>query len=117
MLLNRLFSSLLIFLFVGKSVSNLASYKALCDSVFCRLIEESNEEISKFKETIQSGSCVPKFGQEADRICNSAIEKFSLAAPPGDEDKELEKIYDRKVEDLEKIIDAPLHVLYLQVKR
>ncbi len=62
------------------------------------------------------------FGAKADEICNSAIEDFSSAAPVPDEvaidpangENALEAIYDKKVEDLERLVDAPLHVLYLK---
>lgn len=45
-----------------------------------------------------------------------ALERFSQEAPlPSDDDnKENESIYDKKVEDLEKFLDAPLHVIYLK---
>ena len=32
-------------------------------------------------ETIHEGSCIPKFGVEADRICNTALETFTSKAP------------------------------------
>ena len=89
---------------------------------------------------MEDGSCIPHFGQKADQICNSvsfqselnsfkftgfyfslilglqALERFSQEAPlPSDDDnKENELIYDKKVEDLEKFLDAPLHVIYLK---
>ena len=87
---------------------------------------------------------MPQLGQKADQICNSAIEKFSAEAPLPDDDKQNEALYDRKIEDLEKVreldscssihacmhsythvcltsrytcmqcLDAPLHVVYLK---
>ena len=40
----------------------------------------------------------------------------NLQAPLDDDDKEKEKIYDKKIEELERAIDSPLHVLYLKVE-
>lgn len=37
-----------------------------------------------------------------------------MEAPLPDDDKDNEELYDRKIEELEKMIDAPLHVLYLR---
>ena len=64
-------------------------------------------------ETINEGSCIPKFGAEADRICNNALESFTSRAPP-DDSSSSESIYDKNVEQLERSLDAPLHVLYLK---
>lgn len=46
---------------------------------------------------------MPQLGQKADKICNSAIERFTAEAAP-DDDKQNEALYDRKIEDLEKVI-------------
>ena len=64
-------------------------------------------------DIIVEGSCIPKFGVEADRICNTALETFTSKAPP-DDSSSSESIYDKKVEELERSLDAPLHVLYLK---
>ena len=78
-------------------------------------MEDSLNEIGTLKTTIEEGSCIPQFGQKADQICNSALERFSQEAPlPDDADKKNEALYDKKVEDLERFIDAPLHVLYMK---
>jgi len=95
------------------SISN-ASYSSVCDTAFCRVLEESMKEFSALKQSIDEGSCILQFGQKADQLCMSALEKFSTEAPVPDDDKSNEAIYDKKVEDLEKALDAPLHVLYLK---
>ena len=64
---------------------------------FCRIIESSSKEIAELKKMIDDGTCVPQFGQKADQICNSALEKFSQEAPLPDDDKENEALYDKKV--------------------
>jgi hypothetical protein len=89
-------------------------YSRLCDSVFCRLLSKSHDDIHTLKTTIDGGSFVPQFGQKADQICNSAIEEFSSEAPLPDDNRDNEDLYDRKIEELEKMLDAPLHVLYLR---
>lgn len=90
------------------------SYTSLCDSAFCRVVEESIKDINSLKKSIDDGTCIVQFGDKADQICNSAIEKFSSEAPVPDDNKENELLYDKKIEDLEKALDAPLHVLYLK---
>jgi hypothetical protein len=89
--------------------------------VFCRIIEKSNAQISSLKKVVDGGSCFPQFGQKADEICTSAIEEFALSAPLPESENDLdnedgdnEALYDRKVDELEHILDAPLHVLYLK---
>jgi len=89
-------------------------YMAQCDSAFCRVIDESLKEITSLKKIIDEGSSVPNLGQKADQICNSAIERFSQEAPLKDDDKSCEAIYDKKIEDLERMLDSPLHVVYLK---
>jgi len=58
--------------------------------------------------------CIPQYGSKTDALCNSALEAFSLEAPIPDDSKENELIYDQKIDNLEKLIDAPLHVIYLK---
>lgn len=60
-------------------------------------MDDCLKEIGSVKATIDGGSCVAQFGQKADSICNSAIEKFSAEAPLPDDDKSKEAIYDKKV--------------------
>eukprot|EP00607_Mallomonas_marina_P008794 CAMPEP_0182419410 /NCGR_PEP_ID=MMETSP1167-20130531/3883_1 /TAXON_ID=2988 /ORGANISM="Mallomonas Sp, Strain CCMP3275" /LENGTH=248 /DNA_ID=CAMNT_0024594335 /DNA_START=148 /DNA_END=894 /DNA_ORIENTATION=+ len=77
-------------------------------------MEDSIKECSQLKKSIDEGSCILQFGQKADQICNSALEKFSVEAPVPDDNRDNEVLYDKKVEDLERALDAPLHVLYLR---
>jgi len=95
------------------ALSDVARYSTLCDSAFCRIVDQSMTEVNALRKIVDQGSCVPTLGQKADQICNSAIEKFSQEAPLGD-DKACEAIYDKKIEDLERILDSPLHVVYLK---
>jgi hypothetical protein len=83
--------------------------------VFCRIIDDSNKDIAAMKTIIEEGNCIPNFGSAADQICNSALERFSVDAPlPDDDDKASEALYDKKIDDLERLLDAPLHVIYLK---
>lgn len=100
------------------AAKTMSSYGNLCDSVFCRIIDDSNKEIAALRATVDEGNCIAQFGTAADQICNSALERFSVDAPlPDDDDdktSESESLYDKKIDDLERILDAPLHVIYLK---
>jgi len=63
---------------------------------------------------IDEGSVVAGFGSKADTICNQALEEFAQNAPDAGDDSSAAAAYDRKLEELEAAIDAPLQVLYLR---
>lgn len=108
------FIILILLLILSSSLSiDLNAYTSLCDSAFCRIVDDANKEINSLKVAIDEGSCIPDFGQTADQICNTALERFSAEAP-GPDDKSKESIYDKRVEDLERALDSPLNVLYLK---
>eukprot|EP01031_Cornospumella_fuschlensis_P039992 gene39991-48719_t len=80
-----------------------SEYARLCDSVFCKIISKSQDNIQNLKKVVEEdGSLVPQFGTKADEICNMALEEFSVEAPVPDDDKELEVLYDKKIEELER---------------
>lgn len=54
------------------------------------------------------------FGAKADAICSQALEEFAQNAPAPGENALALSTYDRKLEDLEATLDAPLQVLYLR---
>lgn len=54
------------------------------------------------------------FGAKADAICNQALEEFAQNAPDAGDDAVAASTYDKKLEELEAAIDAPLQVLYLR---
>lgn len=67
------------------------------------------------KSILEQGSIVEGFGAKADAICNQALEEFAQAAPDaGEDDTSSSLIFDKKVEELEAAMDAPLQVLYLR---
>jgi hypothetical protein len=57
---------------------------------------------------------VEGFGIKADAICNQALEEFAQAAPDIGEDAVASSLYDKKLEELEAAMDAPLQILYLK---
>ena len=63
---------------------------------------------------IEEGTCIPTFGVRSDTLCNQALEEFASNAPSPADDALSASIYDRKLEELESAIDAPLQVLYLR---
>lgn len=81
---------------------------------FCRIVEDSLKTVADYKKTIESGSVIPSFGQKADEVCNAAIERFAQEAALPEDSKPFENFYDKKVDDLEKVLDSPLHVVYLK---
>lgn len=99
-------------LLAAVAVAAASNYIAKCESAMCRVIEESSRDIAKLKKDIDEGALISQLGQRADEIINESFTKFSQLAPL--DVKSDEVIYDKKVEDLEKILDAPLHVVYLK---
>lgn len=90
-----------------------ADYAAQCEKVKCEILEKANVQIEELRRTVvDEGACVPTFGVRSDAMCNQALEEFSSNAPDTDED--VSDVYDRKLEELEAALDAPLQVLYLR---
>ena len=72
-------------------------------------------QIEELRRTIvEEGSVVEGFGTKADAICNQALEEFAQAAPDIGEDALAASLYDKKLEELEAAMDAPLQILYLK---
>jgi hypothetical protein len=63
---------------------------------------------------IDEGSIVESFGQQADMICNQALEQYATQAPDAGDDALYASTYEKKLQELEAALDAPLHVLYLR---
>lgn len=82
--------------------------------VFCRILEQSHTQIRSLKQIIDADALIPAYGAKADEICNLAVEAFTADAPLPDDSPDNEAVYDRKVEELEKALDAPLQVLYMK---
>jgi len=96
------------------SVSGRSEYESLCEGVKCSIIENANIEIEEMRrEVIDEKKCIPTFGIRSDRICNQAISDFASNAPSANDPISTSE-YDRKLDELESAIDAPLQVLYLR---
>lgn len=97
---------------------NGADYASLCEKVKSDILEKANGQIEELRRTIvEEGNCVPAFGVRSDALCNHALEEFSSSAPDAgayDDEDTLSSVYDRKLEELESSLDAPLQVLYLR---
>jgi hypothetical protein len=65
------------------------------------------------RQIVNEASIVSGFGSKADTICNKALEDFAKKAPDAG-DASASSEYDRKLEELEAALDAPLQVLYLR---
>jgi hypothetical protein len=63
---------------------------------------------------VDESSIVEGFGAKADAICNQALEDFAQNAPDAGEDAAAASIYDKKLEELEVAVDAPLQILYMR---
>jgi len=100
----------------SSSSSNGVDYASLCESVKSTILEKVSNEIEDMRRTIvEEGACIPTFGVRSDNLCNQALEEFASNAPDtSGDDTGFASIYDRKVEELESSIDAPLQVLYLR---
>lgn len=63
---------------------------------------------------MDESAIVAEFGAKADTICNQALEDFAQNAPDAGDDADAASVYDKKLEELESSLDAPLQVLYLR---
>jgi len=92
-------------------------YAAKLDGVRSDVFRSASEKIEELRTKIaDEGVVVEQFGQQAETICNEALAEFASKAPAmidGD-DTAKAAAYDRKLQELEAALDAPLHVLYLK---
>jgi hypothetical protein len=52
-------------------VADMRGYTSLCDSAFCRIVDDASKEVSSLRVGVDEGNCLSNFGQKADQICNS----------------------------------------------
>jgi len=84
------------------------------ESVKATVLEKASSAIEELRGAIvDNGSIVDGFGSKADSICNQALQDFAQTAPDAEDDSSAE-VYDKKLEELELSLDAPLQVLYLR---
>jgi len=93
-----------------------STFNGACDDVKNGIIDRANKQIEDMRRLIiDESEILPTFGQTADTICNSALEEFALNAPiVPSESPQSASTYDKKLEEIEATLDAPLHVLYLK---
>jgi len=93
-----------------------SSFTSACEDVKSTIIDKANKQIEDMRSNIiDENEVLSFFGEKSDKICNSALEEFAQSAPsvPA-EDGLSAALYDKKLEELEAALDAPLHVLYLK---
>mmetsp|Transcript_8909 Transcript_8909/g.13082 ORF Transcript_8909/g.13082 Transcript_8909/m.13082 type:complete len:304 (-) Transcript_8909:149-1060(-) len=91
-----------------------ASYSSLCEDVKSSIVDQASKEIEEMRKTIvDEGAAIESFGSKSDTICNQALEAFAKAAPDAS-DATAASTYDKKLQELEAALDAPLQVLYLR---
>jgi len=90
------------------------SYSAQLEAVKTSVLEVASDAIEELRRNIvNEGTIVSGFGADADTICNKALEDFAKKAPDASDAAGASE-YDRKLEQLEAALDAPLQVLYLR---
>jgi len=89
-------------------------YSAKLEQVKATVLEKAASSIDGLKRAIlDESSVVDDFGSKADSICIQALEDFATSAPQ-DDGSSSQEVYDKKLEELEASLDAPLQVLYLR---
>jgi hypothetical protein len=66
------------------------------------------------RDIVEGGKVVANFGSAAEQIGNQALQDFCAAAPEAGDDEAKAAAYERKMQELEAAVDAPLHVLYMK---
>lgn len=98
----------------GLSISSSDMYTLQCNKVISKVIKEANNEIESLKKEISEGKVVNSLGARCDTIFNKALEKFSSDVPESGDDPMKEQIFDAQVEELERTLDAPLHLCFIR---
>jgi len=92
-----------------------ASYSSVCEDIKSSIVDQATKKIEDLRTVIvDEGTTVEAFGETADTICNQALEEFIQKAPDAGDDASAAATYDKKLQDLEAALDAPLQVLYLR---
>ena len=90
-------------------------YASQLEGVKSRVLASAASAIEELRrEIVEGGKVVADFGARADIICNKALEDFATGAPDAGDDDSKASTYDRKMQELESAVDAPLHVLYMK---
>jgi len=90
-------------------------YTSQLEGVKSTVLASVSTSIEELRRDIVEGSkVVEDFGIKAEVICNKALEDFAASAPDAGDDDSKASTYDRKMQEIEAAVDAPLHVLYLK---
>jgi hypothetical protein len=85
------------------------------ESVKSSVLESAASSIEELRrQIVEEGAVVEKFGQKSETICNQALEDFASKAPEVGDDASQTSAYDRKLQEIEAALDAPLQVLFLK---
>ena len=96
------------------TVSSSDMYTFQCNKVLTKVVKEANTEIDKLKKEMEEGKIINNLGARCDTIFNKALEKFSSDVPESGDDPVREQIFDTEVEELERTLDAPLHLCFIR---
>jgi hypothetical protein len=94
-------------------------YASQLESVQTKVLQMAAAAIDSLRQTIvEEGRIVEDLGNQADIICNQALQDFAAAAPAIAADDSYAAAataaYDRSLQQLEAAVDSPLQVLYLK---
>lgn len=91
-----------------------SDYISRLEKVKADVLQSANEKTEELRREIDAGTVVPGFGSKCDSISIQALEEYAKNAPDAGDDEAMASAYDRKLEELEASVDAPLQVLYLR---
>lgn len=92
-----------------------ADFAGQCEAAKSEIIDKTTREVDAMRRSVlEGGQCIPSFGVRADELCNRALEEFASKAPDAGDDSSSAAVYDRKLEELESAVDAPLQILYMR---
>uniref|UniRef100_A0A7S4J3B5 Uncharacterized protein n=2 Tax=Odontella aurita TaxID=265563 RepID=A0A7S4J3B5_9STRA len=93
----------------------ISEYSNLCDTVKSSVVEKASQSIDGLRRSVvDEGAIVSEYGEKADEICNKALEEFAKSALDAQGDSSAASTYERKLEELEAVLDASLQVIYLR---
>jgi len=98
----------------GSAGSNKLDYIGRLETVKADVLLSANGKIEELRRELDAGSVVSGFGSKCDSISIQALEEYAKNAPDAGDDEAMASAYDRKLEELEASVDAPLQVLYLR---
>jgi len=92
-----------------------SDYVGRLEAVKSSVLQSAGSKIEELRRQVEEeGVVVQGFGSKCDTISVQALEEFSANAPDTGDDAVAVSVYDRKLEEVEAAVDAPLQVLYLR---